>query len=78
MVANGTVRANRKYLPEELRPKNPRLQKHEFKVAKRKELVCAVWKDIRVVIMLSNMHKATGAVRRRVDNQRQNVRGPSV
>ena len=74
----GTVRANRKYLPEALRPKNVRLQKHEFKVAQKNELVCAVWKDTRVVIMLSNVHKpeATGTVRRRVDNVRQNVRVP--
>ena len=33
------------------------LQKHEFKVAQKNKLVCAVWKDTRVVIMLSNGHK---------------------
>ncbi len=37
--------------------KNVRLQKHEFKVAQKNKLVCAVWKDTRVVIMLSNGHK---------------------
>ena len=49
----------------------PETAETRIQVAKKNELVCAVWKDTRVVIMLSNMHKATGAVRRRVHNQRQ-------
>lgn len=78
--ACGTVRSNRKELPEPLVPKKgrPALQRHAYKMAQRDELCFAHWQDTKPVCVLSNFHDPTkmGIVRRRVNGQRQEVRVP--
>ena len=49
--ATGTVRMNRKHLPEDFEAKGPKTQ-----YRKSEELVCLRWRDKRDVTLLSNMH----------------------
>ena len=76
--ACGTVRCNRKGLPQELRKVTQ--ERHAFKVAQKDELSFCVWQDTKSVMVLSNCHSptATGVVRRRVHNQRQDVEVPAM
>ena len=67
ILACGTIRANRKGLPVQHLPKNNTLRKHEFKVAKKNDLVFVSWMDTKPVLTLSNFHdpQARGFVSRR-------------
>ena len=67
LLACGTVRANRRGLPVNLLPRNVRLQRGEFRVAQKNELMCAVWMDTKAVMVLSNWHDPSthGSVKRR-------------
>jgi hypothetical protein len=74
----GTVRANRRGLPADLKPGTLNLNKHQFRVAQKNELSFAIWKDTKPVMVLSTVHapEETGTVRRRVDGARADVRVP--
>jgi hypothetical protein len=78
VYACGTVRANRRGLPSELKPTTLNLQKHQFRVAKKGMLSFAIWKDTKPVQVLSTVHQPEdmGTVRRRVDGARADVRVP--
>ena len=67
VLATGTVRSNRKYLPKDLLPKSVRLKKHQFRVAQVDNLTFCVWMDAKAVLVMSNYHcpTLTGVVRRR-------------
>ncbi|KAK3797066.1 hypothetical protein RRG08_065832 [Elysia crispata] len=67
VLAIGTVRSNRKYLPNDLLPKSVRLEKHQYRVAQADNLTFCVWMDTKAVLVMSNYHcpTLTGVVRRR-------------
>ena len=76
IFACGTIRANRKGLPVPMLQKNVHLERHEFKVAQFDDLTCAIWRDTKPVLTLSNFHDLTdvGQVKRRTtEGYRQNV-----
>ena len=77
LLACGTVRANRRGLPANLLPRNIRLQRGEFRLAQKDDLMYSVWMDTKPVLILSNYHSpaARGTVERR---NAQGVRGPVV
>ncbi|PNF19047.1 hypothetical protein B7P43_G11709 [Cryptotermes secundus] len=52
----GTVRPNRKGLPDDFRRRQFRLKKGDIRVRVRQNLTALVWKDKRDVYMLTNMH----------------------
>lgn len=79
--ACGTIRSNRRGLPDALRPKNVVLQKHQSLVAQKGTLVCSVWKDTKPVLTLSNYHDPTemGRVTRKGQGRdRQQVNAPQM
>ena len=80
VMACGTVRSNRKGLPVALLPKNMKLQRGEFKVAQKDDLVFATWMDTKPVLTLSNFHDPTeqGTVLRRRDRVRTQVPVPKM
>ena len=51
-----TVRLNRKGMPKDLKPKTMRLKRGDVRVRTRGELTAMVWKDIRDVGILTNIH----------------------
>ena len=68
LLACGTVRAN---------PRNVRLQRGEFRLAQKDDLMCSVWMDTKPVLILSNYHSP--AARCTVERHNvQGVRGPVV
>ncbi|KAI0222464.1 hypothetical protein LSAT2_026301, partial [Lamellibrachia satsuma] len=77
LLACGTVRVNRRGLPANLLPRNIQLQRGEFRLAQKDDLMCSVWMDTKPVLILSNYHSpaARGTVERR---NAQGVRGPVV
>ena len=81
ILACGTVRANRKGLPNRLLPKNCKLQRHEFKLAQKDEITFCLWQDTKPVLFFSNFHSPndTGLVSRRNNVRKKvNVTTPSV
>ncbi|PNF17185.1 hypothetical protein B7P43_G06584 [Cryptotermes secundus] len=52
----GTVRPNRKGLPQDIRNRQLRLKKGDIRVRVRGDMTVLVWKDKRDVYMLTNMH----------------------
>ncbi|PNF43126.1 hypothetical protein B7P43_G18025 [Cryptotermes secundus] len=52
----GTVRPNRKGLPDDFRRRQFRLRKGDIRVRVRQNMTALVWKDKRDVYMLTNMH----------------------
>ena len=79
--ACGTVRANRKGLPEQIIPKKgrPALRRHDSKLAQKDELAFAHWQDTKAVCVLSNFHDPMemGKVCRRVDGERREISVPA-
>ena len=82
LLACGTVRANRKGLPAQILPRNVgAMQRGEYRVAQKNNLVCVVWMDTKPVIALSNYHSPTdrGTVqRRRAQEGRADVEVPLI
>jgi hypothetical protein len=52
----GTVRAHRKNIPKDLRPKTMRVKRGDIRVRTRGDLTAVVWKDKRDVLLLTNIH----------------------
>ena len=71
IYACGTVRANRRGLPNHLHPKNLRLQKHQYRLAQNNDLSFCAWMDTKMVLVMSNFHNPTdlGHVRRLAANR---------
>lgn len=81
VYACGTIRANRKGLPQALLPKNARLQKHQYKIAQQDDLTFCIWTDTKPVLVLSNFHgpDIIGSVNRRSGQAvQQRVRVPKM
>lgn len=81
VYACGTIRANRKGLPQALLPKNARLQKHQYKIAQQDDLTFCIWVDTKPVLVLSNFHgpDIIGSVNRRSGQAvQQRVRVPKM
>ena len=81
ILACGTIRSNRKGLLPQLRPANVRLNKHDYRVAQKNDIVFSVWKDTKSVLTISNFHdpRDVGTVRRKVARVgRQDVRVPKM
>ena len=77
LLACGTVHANRRGLPANLLTRNIRLQRGEFRLAQKDDLMCSVWMDTKPVLILSNYHSP--AARCTVERRNaQGVRGPVV
>jgi len=54
----GTVRLNRKVMPQDLRPKTTKLKRGDIRVRTRADLTAILWRDKRDVCMLTNIHSA--------------------
>jgi len=52
----GTVRLHRKGMPNDLKPKTPRLKRGDIQVRTMGDLTAVVWKDKRDVCLLTNIH----------------------
>ncbi|GFO49478.1 PiggyBac transposable element-derived protein 4-like [Plakobranchus ocellatus] len=81
ICAAGTVRSNRKCLPNDLLPKAVWLEKHQFHVAQAEQLMYTIWMDTKAVCVLSHYHcpTQTGTVNRRAGQQvQQQVNVPAA
>jgi len=54
----GTVRPNRKGMPQDLRPKTTKLKRGDIRARTRADLTAILWRDKRDVCMLTNIHSA--------------------
>jgi len=54
----GTVRANRRGMPQHLAPKTTKLKRGDIRVKTRADLMAIVWRDKRDIYMLMNIHNA--------------------
>jgi len=54
----GTVRWNRKGMPQDLRPKTTKLKRGDIRVRTRADLTAILWRGKRDVCMLTNIHSA--------------------
>ena len=54
----GTVRPNRKGMPQDLRPKTTKLKRGDIRVRTRTDLMAILWRDKRDLSMLTNIHSA--------------------
>ena len=54
----GTVRPNRKGMPQDLKPKTTKLKRGDIRVRTRADLTAILWRDKRDVCMLTNIHNA--------------------
>jgi len=54
----GTVRPNRKGMPQNLRPKTTKLKRADILVRTRADLTAILWRDKTEVCMLTNIHSA--------------------
>ena len=52
----GTVRPNRKGMPQDLRPKTTKLKRGDIRVRTRADLTAILWRDKRDLCMLTNIH----------------------
>jgi len=52
----GTVRPNRKSMPQDLKPKTTKLKRGDIRVRTRADLTAILWWDKRDVCMLTNIH----------------------
>lgn len=78
----GTVQANRKNLPLQVKKGALNLKKHEVKAYRHKDdILCSAWKDKRNVLMLSTLcNNGTETIERREKNRREatKISKPSV
>ena len=54
----GTVRPNRKGMPQDLRLKTTKLKRGDIRVRTRADFMAVLWRDKRDVCMLTNIHSA--------------------
>jgi len=54
----GTVRPNRRGMPQDIRPKTTKLKRGDLQVRTRADLTALLWRDKRDVCMLTNIHNA--------------------
>jgi len=54
----GTVRPNRRGMPQDLRPKTTKLKRGDIRVRTRADLTAILWRDKREICMLTNIHSA--------------------
>jgi len=54
----GTVRPNRKGMPQDLRPKTTKLKRGDICVRTRADLMAILWRNKRDICMLTNIHSA--------------------
>ena len=54
----GTVRPNRRGMPQDLRLKTTKLKRGDIRVRTRDDLTAILWRDKRDVCMLTNIHNA--------------------
>jgi len=54
----GTVRANRRGMPQDLAPKTTKLKRENIRTRTRADLTAIVWRDKRDIYMLTNIHNA--------------------
>ena len=54
----GTVRPNRRGIPQDLRPKTTKLKRGDIRVRTRADLMAILWRDKRDVCMLTIIHNA--------------------
>ena len=54
----GTVRPNRRGMPQDLAPKRPKLKRGDIHVRTRADLTAILWQDKRGICMLTNIHNA--------------------
>jgi len=56
IYCRGTVRANRRGMPQDLAPKTTKLKRGDFRVRTRADMMAIVWRDKRDIYMLTNIH----------------------
>ena len=54
----GTVRPNRKGIPQDLKPKTTKLKRGDIHIRTRADLTAILWRDKRDLCMLTNIHNA--------------------
>jgi len=54
----GTVRPNRRGMPQDLRPKTTKLKRRDIRIRTRADLTAILWQDKRDICVLTNIHNA--------------------
>ena len=55
----GTVRQNRRGMPQDLAPKTTKFKRGDIRVRTRADLTAILWWDNRIIRMLTNIHNAS-------------------
>ena len=58
IYCSGTVRPNRKGMPQDLKPKTTKLKSGDDRVRTRADLTSILWRDKRDQCVLTNIHNA--------------------
>ena len=60
IYCHGTVRPNRKGMPQDLKPKTTKMKRGDIRVGTSADLTAILWQDKRDVCMMTNIHTAPG------------------